>query len=213
MLRYSDLIRSRNGGNNENDVDEPEVDRKLNRLQEWPNRLSVSLDICSIKKRYDIINAITVLPLTEKQRREKSILWLEMETKKEIFRNVTGLQFATYPSIDCFPNEKRALENLYRSLHGNIWNNNRGWIGRTRSYLRPEMKVLEAEASHFDGLITNYHRGESTNTVVVDITNNDKTKNKVIDKATEPTAAKMEGFEFNCTYDFTAFFSCTSSSL
>ena len=86
------------------------------------------------------------------------MLWLDFEQKKEIYHEVVGYKFHLFPSMDVKKPEKRALEELYKTLHGYSWSKNKGWIGRPKRLLGPEIRVLEAEASQFEGLICGYHR-------------------------------------------------------
>jgi hypothetical protein len=60
--------------------------------------------------------------------------------------------------MDVNKHEKRALSQLYMTLCGYTWARNRGWIGRPKRLLGPEIRVLEAEAAQYDGLICGYHR-------------------------------------------------------
>jgi hypothetical protein len=91
-------------------------------------------------------------------RRERSILWLQYGTLKESYRELSGRHFHLFPAIDVKAEERPAVNDIYTCLHGTTWNKTKGWVGRPKSLLRPEIKVLEAEASVYQGLITGYHR-------------------------------------------------------
>ena len=132
------------------------------KLMEWPGKRQIALDVMKTKKNIDAMGVnnvvVGVSSMTEKQRRERSLLWLDFEQKKDTYHEVVGYKFNLFPSMDVKNPEKRALEELYKSLYGYSWSKNKGWIGRPKRLLGPEIRVLEAEASQFEGLICGYHR-------------------------------------------------------
>ena len=195
------------------------------RLMEWPGKRAVALDVCKAKRIFDAMGAAGV-QLTEKVRRERSVMWLEYETKKDTYHEVTGYKFNIYPSMDVKRPEKRALEEMYQAWCGHTWSKHKGWIGRQKRLLGPEIKVLEAEASQFEGVICGYHRkppkkgfnedgsvaadgmvvadGDDASSVVSaapSISTINSLKAQYVKSITEPIAAKLMGIDltaFGC---------------
>jgi hypothetical protein len=126
-------------------------------MVEWPGAWIVALEIRKIKKQYDQLGK-SPKPYSERVRRERSLLWLDYGTKKDTYREISGKHFNVRPAIDVKEEERPAIDDLFTYLNGSTWSRNRGWTGRQKTLLRPEIKVLEAEASEYQGLIHGYHR-------------------------------------------------------
>ena len=58
------------------------------KLMEWPGKRQIALDVMKTKKNIDAMGVnnvvVGVSSMTEKQRRERSLLWLDFEQKKEM---------------------------------------------------------------------------------------------------------------------------------
>jgi hypothetical protein len=85
----------------------------------------------------------------------RETFWMEYIKRKEIFRSLTGLSsYDIYPSLDVNIHCKEALQKLFYSLKGNGWSKNQGWVGQAGSKIRQQIRVLEAEASQYEGIET-----------------------------------------------------------
>jgi len=79
-----------------------------------------------------------------------ALLWMEVATRKDQYRVLTGNTYN--PILDAPRSEKYALGKLFLHLRGFSWGKKKGWIGQTKTMLRPELQPLEAEASAYQGI-------------------------------------------------------------
>ncbi len=79
-----------------------------------------------------------------------ALLWMEVATRKDQYRVLTGNTY--FPILDAPRGEKYALSKLFLNLRGFSWGKKKGWVGQTKTMLRPEVLPLEAEASAYQGI-------------------------------------------------------------
>lgn len=84
---------------------------------------------------------------------QTSTLWIEIATRKEAFRILTGEGYSNIDALDAPRIQKYALNKVYHALNGITWGSNRGWNGQIKTLLKPEILPLEAEASFYSGII------------------------------------------------------------
>lgn len=87
-----------------------EISTKLDR---WPEARDISLEIGYLQKRLDQSECNDPLrcPAADGSfpigRKHKSLLWLDIDAKKEKYRTAAGLIYATHPSHDAKDAEKQ----------------------------------------------------------------------------------------------------------
>lgn len=88
----------------------------------------------------------------------------ELAARMDLYKSTTG--GSNYERLlDVSRMEKNALIKVFNSLSGHGWKKKYGWIGQAKTSSRPPIKVFEAEAPIFDGVIVSEH-----NTSTLDLT-------------------------------------------
>ncbi len=91
-------------------------------------------------------------------RSEITLLWMETVTRKDQYRNLTGLAFENVCEVTA--PEKKFLGKLFADLHGYAWSLNYGWIGQAKTLTRNAVDILEASAPLYHGIQCSSHRSE-----------------------------------------------------
>ena len=88
-------------------------EKKYIRLTEWPQLREISLDITKLQCIFaesDPKKAAKVdgkAEINEKSWKDRSLLWLDIGTKRDKYRSICGLNYMTYPSLDAKVPEKK----------------------------------------------------------------------------------------------------------
>jgi hypothetical protein len=86
---------------------------------------------------------------------KKDMWWTELIKRKEAYRIAAGItSYDLFPCFDISQQEKQALKKLFLTLKGDGWSKNQGWTGQAGSKTKAEIKVLEAQASTYEGVGT-----------------------------------------------------------
>lgn len=114
MLKYSKAQRIYD----KDDKQKLDIVKVVN-LIEWPESNAIAIEINKLQVQYDNKT------LTDKAGREKSLIWLKIDEKKEIYRLNSGLNYNVYPSLDASLSVTKAIYQLFIQLNGDTWNCNR----------------------------------------------------------------------------------------
>ena len=94
-------------------------ERKYMKLVEWPQVREIALDVTKLQVIFaesdpkNIAKVSGKAEISEKNRKERSLLWLDVGTKREKYRLTCGLNYLAYPSLDAKPAEKKVLQKSY----------------------------------------------------------------------------------------------------
>lgn len=98
------------------------IKKKILRLSEWPNLRDVAMEIHKLEILFAKIeierksgNEIELElgsskeKVSDRVKDERSMLWLDLDKKKETYRLISGLNYSTFPSLNAKPEEKEVL--------------------------------------------------------------------------------------------------------
>ena len=129
MLKYSRAPRRSSLQDTTTDDDIVEsvlIEKKYIKLVEWPQLREISIDVTKLQRIFaetDPKNApkATETDINNKSKssrkgkvegaekgwKDRSLLWLDIGTKKDKYRTVSGLNYLSYPSLDARSHEKQ----------------------------------------------------------------------------------------------------------
>jgi hypothetical protein len=98
------------------------VEKKILRLSEWPNLRDIAMEIHKLEIRFAKIEIerksgyeieleleTSKEKVSDRVKDERSMLWLDLDTKKETYRLISGLNYSTFPSLNAKQAEKQVL--------------------------------------------------------------------------------------------------------
>jgi hypothetical protein len=96
------------------------VEKKILRLSEWPNLRNVAMEIHKLETLFTeterkSVNEIEASEekVSERGKDDRSMLWLDLDTKKEVYRCISGLNYFTFPSLNAKQAETQVMYTLY----------------------------------------------------------------------------------------------------